>query len=712
MIAVTYATPLISLDAVVIDTETTGLDPRTARIVEIGAVRLAHGSIEAGSGFRQLVDPKEPIPAEASRIHGIGATKLQGAPDFPQAWPQFRSFAGDAVQIGHTVGYDLAVMKSECARAGLSWQSPRTLDTQLLSQIARPDLAGYSLEEIASWLGVEISERHSALGDATTTARIFHALVPKLRDRGIRTFAEAQQACLALTEVIDRQYRAGWVPPDAAIGDASEETKAGRFDSYPYRHRVYDVMSTPPKTMSSDKTLGDALAQLIRDRISSLFITFDVDVSQTARASQAGIVTERDILRAIEGHGNGALELSVAQFVSRPLATIPADAFVYRAIGRMSRLKIRHLGVTDEKGDLVGALSARDLLRLRAAEAISLGDEIDQAGSVPALGRAWARLPGVAASLLSEDIPAREIAAVVSRELGALSRQAAILAEGRMRDTGLGDPPCKYAFAVLGSGGRGESLLAMDQDNAIIFERGEPGGPEDMWFAKLGEHAADFLNEVGVPYCKGGVMAKNPPWRGSIDTWRQRIAHWVTRSSPADLLAVDIVFDLRGVHGDTALSEAIWRDAFDAAKGRADFAKLLAEAAGDSTSGLNFFGGIKTEQGRIDLKKAGLFGIVTTARALAVCHHVLERTTPRRISGVMSLGIGGERDLESLLDAHATFLKLILSQQLADIKAGKPPSYRIAVKHLSRSDRARLQAALQSVRSLNELTRSLLFKER
>jgi DNA polymerase-3 subunit epsilon/CBS domain-containing protein len=250
----------------------------------------------------------------------------------------------------------------------------------------------------------------------------------------------------------------------------------------------------------------------------------------------------------------------------------------------------------------------------------------------------------------------------------------------------------------------------MDQDNAIIFERGEPGGPEDAWFAKLGEHAADILNEVGVPYCKGGVMAKNPQWRGSVGTWRQRIAHWVTRSNPADLLAVDIVFDLRGVHGETELSEMIWREAFGAAKGQADFAKLLAEATGDVAPGLGFFGGIKTEQGRINLKKAGLFGIVTVARALAVCHHVLERATLHRIEGVLSLKIGGESDLASMLEAHATFQQLILSQQLEDIKAGRPPSYLVAVKQLSREDRTRLQAALQSVQNLNELTRSLLFK--
>ena len=86
----------------------------------------------------------------------------------------------------------------------------------------------------------------------------------------------------------------------------------------------------------------------------------------------------------------------------------------------------------------------------------------------------------------------------------------------------------------------------MDQDNALVFAEGAPGGLEDAWFEKLGLHIADILHEVGVPYCKGGVMAKNPAWRGSMRTWRARIDHWVGRSNPQDLLAVDIFF-ARGV---------------------------------------------------------------------------------------------------------------------------------------------------------------------
>ena len=140
--------------------------------------------------------------------------------------------------IGHTVGFDLAVLKRECDLAGLPWIRPRTLDTRLLAQIAAPELAGYALEKLAAWLGVEFADRHSALGDAATTARVFLALVPKLRDHGIRTVAEAERACLALTSVLDDQARAGWIEAVEAPERADAERTLKRFDSYAYRHRI------------------------------------------------------------------------------------------------------------------------------------------------------------------------------------------------------------------------------------------------------------------------------------------------------------------------------------------------------------------------------------------------------------------------------------------------------------------------------------------
>ncbi len=348
---------------------------------------------------------------------------------------------------------------------------------------------------------------------------------------------------------------------------------------------------------------------------------------------------------------------------------------------------------------------------LRAGEAVSLGDEIAQARDVHALAAAWAKLPQVAASLIAEAVTGRDIAAVISQELRALTRAAAEISIRCMNEAGRGDPPCAFAVTVLGSAGRGESLLAMDQDNALVFAEGAPGGREDRWFEEFAIHITDILHEVGVPYCKGGVMAKNGDWRGSVATWENRIAHWIGRSRPQDLLAVDIFFDLRPVDGDADLADRIWRGGFAAARGNAGFAKLLVDSAGAVVPGIGFLGGFRTEKGRIDLKRSGLFGIVSAVRALAICHHVVERSTPARLAGVRALLHRAQGELDALGEAQTVFLDLMVAQQVEDIAAGIPPSNAVAIKRLTRRDQERLRGAFAAVRHLDALTRDLLFKD-
>ena len=212
-----------------------------------------------------------------------------------------------------------------------------------------------------------------------------------------------------------------------------------------------------------------------------------------------------------------------------------------------------------------------------------------------------------------------------------------------------------------------------------------------------------------MPYCKGGVMAKNAPWRGSVATWQHRIDHWIARSDPKDILSVDIFFDLRAVHGDGGLAVAVRQAAFAAAEGQVAFAKLLVEGISIPRS-VKFLGGIRTEGGRIDLKRAGLFGVVSAARAMAIRHHVTDRSTPARLAGVKALLHVSETDLDALAEAHGVFLDLIVSQQVEDVAHGIPPSNAVSVNRLSTRDRDRLRAALEAVASVDELTRDVLFK--
>ncbi|MFZ5731642.1 MAG: DUF294 nucleotidyltransferase-like domain-containing protein [Pseudomonadota bacterium] len=694
------ATPLISLDAIVIDTETTGLDPARARIVDIALVPLEKGRIEQDQASRFLIRPDVPIPVPSTRIHGIDAAMVSDAPAFAAVWPGLLPQMDDTVIIGHTVAFDLAVIKRECDRAGLAWRAPPSLCTRMLAQVARPDLADFSLDSLAAWLGVQITGRHSALGDAMATARIFHGLVPVLRERGIRTLAEAMRACENLAEPMRMQPRIAWRQP--VPGDAAS---VARRDVQPYNTRVAAIMTAPPLVIGSGKTVATALETMIANRVSSLLVRMDAAAMQ---ADNTGIVTERDVMRAFSEHGPSAFAMPVVALMSYPLHVVQADALAYAAIGRMNRLQVRHLGVADRTGRVAGVLSSRDLLRLRAEGAVELADEIGSARDVHDLARAWARLAQIAGELLAEGLSASDVAAVVSQRVREMTYLAAEQAEAAMKAEGLGEPPCGYAVLVLGSAGRDESLLAMDQDNAIVFADDSPDGA-DVWFAELGRRMTDTLHAVGIPLCKGGVMARNPAWRGSYATWCQRVQRWISNASPESLLSVDIFFDLRAAYGDIALAQRLRAFAFDTARGDAAFAKLLLQAEGFVPSGLTWYGGIKTDQGRIDLKKAGLFGVVSAARALAICHHVTGHSTPERLRSLAALEIGGGEDIDALADARDVFLDLILRQQLVDIAAGRPPGNAVEVRRLTRRQKAALKTALGAVEPLEAFARDLLF---
>ncbi|UCH40944.1 MAG: CBS domain-containing protein, partial [Gammaproteobacteria bacterium] len=369
---------------------------------------------------------------------------------------------------------------------------PRCLDVRFLVNLLAPNLPDFSLDTIASWAGVDIHDRHSALGDSIATAAIFVALIPRLREAGIRTLAELERACERFSESSMREAQIGWLDVREA---RSMRTVLERIDSFPYRHRLRDLMKSPPLIIDADVSLRDALTKMIDHEVSSLY------VSPPEIDGPTGIITERDLLRQLRREHETAFDRTVSEVAVFPLESLNANAFVYRAIARMRRMNVRHLGVHDDHGEIIGALSQRDLLRQRADDAVLLGDDIDAAENAGQMARVWGNIVLVTKSLVAEEVDARDVAAVISRELCALTRQACKLAEAEMATP----PPCAYAMLVLGSGGRGESLLAMDQDNAIVYADGEPDGPEDQWFAEFGGKVSDILDAAGVPYCKGKV---------------------------------------------------------------------------------------------------------------------------------------------------------------------------------------------------------------
>ena len=186
--------PLGDLTLTAFDTETTGLDPAGGdQIIQLGAVRILNGRLLEGEDFDQLIDPGREIPEASITFHGITPDMVRGQPRIGEVLPAFHAFAADTVLLGHNVAFDMRFLQMQEAATGLRFDQP-VLDTLLLATVAQPGHDSYAMEAIAERLGVPVSGRHSAAGDALTTARLFLRLVPLLRQQGIRTLAEAREA--------------------------------------------------------------------------------------------------------------------------------------------------------------------------------------------------------------------------------------------------------------------------------------------------------------------------------------------------------------------------------------------------------------------------------------------------------------------------------------------------------------------------------------
>lgn len=186
--------PLTDLIYTVFDLETTGLDVRSGdKIVAIAGVRIVNGRIAGSEVFDKLVDPGRPVPREAARIHGLDNEKLRGKPPVEEVLPLFYKFAEGTVLVAHCADFDMGFLKAKEHRTGICFSNP-VLDTFKLSVLVHPTRKKHELESIAARLGTTVYNRHSALGDAWTTAEILLGLLPLLAKQGITTLEQAVQA--------------------------------------------------------------------------------------------------------------------------------------------------------------------------------------------------------------------------------------------------------------------------------------------------------------------------------------------------------------------------------------------------------------------------------------------------------------------------------------------------------------------------------------
>jgi DNA polymerase III subunit epsilon len=160
---------------IVLDTETTGLDPADGhRVLEIGAVEIVHQSL-TGKVFHTLINPERDVPQDAVRVHGHSSAVLKEKPVFASIVDDFLAFIGDSKLVIHNADFDVRFMNAELARLGLATiDMDRVVDTLALARKKHPG-APNSLDALCDRYRIDRSRRvrHGALLDAEILVEVY-----------------------------------------------------------------------------------------------------------------------------------------------------------------------------------------------------------------------------------------------------------------------------------------------------------------------------------------------------------------------------------------------------------------------------------------------------------------------------------------------------------------------------------------------------------
>ncbi len=227
----------------VIDLETTGGFAQRNRVTEVAI--YAFDGEKIVDEFHSLVNPEKSIPANITLLTGITNEMVADAPSFKTIAPEIEAITKDRVFVAHNAGFDYSFMRREFRSLGLNYIRKK-LCTVRLSRKILPGLHSYSLGTLCATLGIPITHRHRAFGDARATVTLLDLLIKSDHDHH-------------LDEALNRFSREGTLPPNLAAED---------FNQLPENVGVYYFLDKKGQVIYVGK------AKNIRQRVLNHFVQF------------------------------------------------------------------------------------------------------------------------------------------------------------------------------------------------------------------------------------------------------------------------------------------------------------------------------------------------------------------------------------------------------------------------------------------------------
>ena len=464
-------------------------------------------------------------------------------------------------------------------------------------------------------------------------------------------------------------------------------------------------MRGAPLAVNINTSCGEAVRLLRQRAVSSLVVT-------DSGRRICGIVTERDVVRRIT-YREGK-QTPVRLIMSSPVVTIYQDDYLFRAIALMRRMRLRHIPVLDAQGSLSGMLDLHEALGASVENLLALIDRLTHEESLKGLKHVKAAQVELAQSLMAEELPVPEIQALLSHINNDIYRRIVIIAMTEMADQGWGEPPVAFDVIVMGSGGRNESFLFPDQDNGFVLEDypDTRHAMVDAWFIELAERMTRALDAIGIPSCKGYVMATNPLWRKNIDQWCQQVNGWFRKPNPNTLRLADIFFDFKSVYGDGRFAASLRSYVTDRARKHPAFLREMERVQESHGVALGLFHRLTPDntegphKGKLNLKYHGLLPLVECIRLLSLRDGIMATSTLTRIDTLRENGVLNSNEQDYLSGAFHHITHLIMRQQVEDFQADQTVGPYVPPSALSDREKDMLVAGLVAIDDLSNRVRT------
>jgi CBS domain-containing protein len=322
------------------------------------------------------------------------------------------------------------------------------------------------------------------------------------------------------------------------------------------------------------------------------------------------------------------------------------------------------------------------------------------AEDVSQLTRIYKRVPVLVKALTESGDRSGNINRIITSVADAMHRQVVGFA---MEQIGLA--PCRFAFMVMGSEGRGEQTLATDQDNAFVYEDLKENSDEVQgYFLKLGEHVNRDLHTIGYHYCRGEVMARNPKWTQPLEGWKKYFSQWINTSNPQDILEAAIFFDFRYIHGDEQLVKELRDHVNTVSENKPVFYYHMAQSVLKFKPPLNVFGKIVGRESgadtlHLDIKMA-MMPVLTFIRLYAIREKLVQTNSMERLNALLERKSIDTTSYEELVQAYDLMMHLRLKFQVGRISANEPPDNLIDMNRLTRMEVSMLKKIFSQISSL------------